>query len=658
LTREHRRNQLVLSASRPQRVVINHVEPQIEGGRFPIKRVVGDEVLVSADIFADGHDVLRAVLRSRHAEEPLWHEAPMKELGNDRWRGSFRVTKVGRYQYTLQAWVDRFATWRRDFEKRLEACQDVTLDLMAGIALVEEASQRAWGADAEKLEQWARRLEESPLGDLRAALSEELAELMANCSDRRSATTCDNQLEVTVDPESARSSAWYEMFPRSASDSPGRHGTFRDCEERLAYVASMGFDVLYLPPIHPVGITYRKGKNGAPLARPSDPGSVWAIGSSEGGHKAIHPELGTLEDFKRLLAKAREYGIEVALDLAYQCSPDHPYVTEHPEWFRHRPDGTIQYAENPPKKYQDIYPLDFETSHAQELWEELKSIVDYWIDQGVRIFRVDNPHTKPFAFWEWMIGEVKQQHPEVIFLSEAFTRPKIMYRLAKLGFTHSYTYFTWRNTKQELTEYFTELTQTEVREYFRPHVWPNTPDILPEGLQTGGRPAFMSRLVLATTLAANYGIYGPAFELCENRALVPGREDYLDAEKYEIRGWDIARPDSLAGLIARLNRIRRDNPALRRDASLRFQHLDNEQLIAYTKATDDLSNVILVIVNLDPRHTQSGWVTLPPEEWGLDPRQAYEVHDLLAEARYAWQGPRNYVELDPSKLPAHVFRLR
>ena len=420
----------------------------------------------------------------------------------------------------------------------------------------------------------------------------------------------------------------------------------------------MGFDVLYLPPIHPVGVTHRKGKNGAVAVRPSDPGSVWAIGSPEGGHKAIHPQLGTLEDFKRLLTKAREYGIDVALDIAYQCSPDHPYVREHPEWFRRRPDGTVQYAENPPKKYEDIYPFDFETPHWRELWEELKSIVDYWIEQGVRIFRVDNPHTKPFAFWEWMIGETKQRHPEVIFLSEAFTRPKIMYRLAKLGFTHSYTYFAWRNTKQELTEYFTELTQSEVREYFRPHLWPNTPDILTEAFQTGGRPTFIARLVLAATLAGNYGIYGPAYELCENRALVPGKEEYLDAEKYEIKHWEIERPDSLNSLIARVNRARRENAALARDAGLRFHPLDNDQLIAYTKATNDLSNVILIIVNLDPRYTQSGWVTLPLEELGLDARQPYEVHDLLTDARYVWRGPRNYVELHPSTVPAHVFRVR
>ena len=661
MTREHRR-QPDPHASRPPRVVINRVEPEIEGGRFPIKRIVGDDVVVTADIFADGHDALAAVLRYRRADGAAWNEAPMRELANDRWTGSFLVTEVGRYQYTFQAWVDRFQTWRRDFKKKVEACQDVAVDLLVGTGLIEEARQRAAGADAEHLEQWARQLNIERETDLdgasRAALHPALSALVSKYPDLSSSATYDRELEVAVDPERSRSSAWYEMFPRSCSRAPDRHGSFRDCEERLAYVASMGFDVLYLPPIHPVGVTHRKGKNGAVAVRPSDPGSVWAIGSPEGGHKAIHPQLGTLEDFKRLLTKAREYGIDVALDIAYQCSPDHPYVREHPEWFRRRPDGTVQYAENPPKKYEDIYPFDFETPHWQELWEELKSIVDYWIEQGVRIFRVDNPHTKPFAFWEWMIGETKQRHPEVIFLSEAFTRPKIMYRLAKAGFTHSYTYFAWRHTKQDLTEYFTELTRSEVREYFRPHLWPNTPDILTEAFQTGGRPTFIARLVLAATLAGNYGIYGPAYELCENRALVPGKEEYLDAEKYEIKHWEIERPDSLNSLIARVNRARRENAALARDAGLRFHPLDNDQLIAYTKATNDLSNVILIIVNLDPRYTQSGWVTLPLEELGLDARQPYEVHDLLTDARYVWRGPRNYVELHPSTVPAHVFRVR
>ena len=653
---------LALPAARPPRVVIGRVEPEIEGGRFPVKRTVGEQVVVTADIFADGHEVLCAVVRYRHVDGSAWHEAPLQELGNDRWTGRFCVTEVGRYEYTIESWIDRFKTWRRDFQKKVEAGQEVAVDLVVGIALVEEAMERAWEEDVEKLKAWTGLLmtqrERNPAEATRTALDEGLAALMAKYPDRRHTSAYEKHLAVVVDPARSRFSAWYEMFPRSASASPQRHGTFRDCEERLAYVASMGFDVLYLPPIHPIGETHRKGKNNSPAVRPDDVGSVWAIGSPEGGHKAIHPQLGTLDDFRRLLTKAREYGIDIALDIAYQCSPDHPYVTEHPEWFRWRPDETIQYAENPPKKYEDIYPFDFDTRHWQELWEELKSIVDFWIEEGVRIFRVDNPHTKAFAFWEWMIGEIKRECPEAIFLSEAFTRPKVMYRLAKLGFTHSYTYFTWRNTKQELTEYFTELTRSEVREYFRPHLWPNTPDILPEYLQVGGRPSFIARLVLAATLGANYGIYGPAYELCENRALVPGREEYLDAEKYEIRRWDTARPDSLKNLIARINRIRRQNPALQRDAGLRFHSLPNDQLIAYSKAVDDLSNIILVVVNLDPRYTQSGVVTLPLEEWRLDGRQPYQVHDLLTDARYDWHGRENYVELHPSDLPAHILRVR
>jgi starch synthase (maltosyl-transferring) len=448
------------------------------------------------------------------------------------------------------------------------------------------------------------------------------------------------------------------MFPRSCSGQLGRPGSLLDCAKRLDYVAEMGFDVLYLPPIHPIGRVNRKGKNNIEIATPDDVGSPWAIGAREGGHKAIHPQLGTLEDFKRLLSRATKLGLEVALDLAYQCAPDHPYVNEHKAWFRMRPDGTVQYAENPPKKYQDIYPLDFDTDEIQQLWEELRSVVLYWIEQGVRIFRVDNPHTKPFDFWEWLITEIKGHHPDVVFLAEAFTRPKVMYELAKLGFTQSYTYFAWRNTKWELMEYFKELTQTDVREYFRPNLWPNTPDILTDFLQQGGRPAFMIRLTLAATLGANYGIYGPAFELCENRAVRPGSEEYLDSEKYQIRDWDLKSPHSLAKLIGKVNRIRRENVALHSDGSLRFHQVDNEQIIAYSKFSDDLLNIILVVVNLDPYHVQSGWVDLPLDVFHLDPRQPYQMHDLLTDTRYVWRGPHNYVELSPQLLPAHVFCIR
>jgi starch synthase (maltosyl-transferring) len=641
------------------RVVIEGVKPEIDGGRFPIKRTVGEKVVVEADVLADGQEVLFSVLLYRKEGAPQWTEVPMEPLVNDRWRGEFTVSELGRYRYTLQAWVNPFQSWRQDLQKRIDAGQDVSVDVLVGAELVWGASRRARGDDKKRLQSAAATLtgKGNSARKARLALDEQLASLVVRYSDRRSVTTYERELTVEVDRELTRFSTWYEMFPRSCAPEPGRHGTFRDCEERLPYIAAMGFDVLYLPPIHPVGHTHRKGKNSSPAAGPREPGSPWAIGSEEGGHKAVHPQLGTLEDFHRLVDKAREHSIEIALDISFQCSPDHPYVREHPTWFRRRPDDTVQYAENPPKKYEDIYPFDFETEDWRELWEELKSIVLFWVGQGIRIFRVDNPHTKPFAFWEWLIDEIKRDHPEVILLSEAFTRPKIMYRLAKLGFSQSYTYFAWRNTKWEFSQYFTELTQTEVREYFRPNLWPNTPDILTEYLQSGGRPAFMTRLVLAATLGASYGIYGPAFELCENRPREPGSEEYLNSEKYEIKQWELDRPDSLKDFIARVNRIRRENPALQSDWSLFFHQVGNEQIICYSKRSDDLKNVILVVVNLDPRYTQSGWVELDLGELGLDPDESYQVHDLLTGARHLWQGRRNYVELDPRVVPAHVFRL-
>jgi starch synthase (maltosyl-transferring) len=634
------------------------VKPEIDGGRFPAKRVVGDRVLVEADIFTDGHDSISAVLLYRSEAEMNWREVPMEFVVNDHWRGGFKVSEIGRYRFTLQAWVDRFKSWRRGFEKKVEAEQDVALELLAGARLAEEASERAPEKDRKKLQAYANALLSDARERIDRALDDELAQLVTIYLERRWPTSYDKELVVTVDREKARFSAWYEMFPRSCASEPGKHGTFKDCERRLPYVASMGFDVLYLPPIHPVGRAYRKGRNNILVAAPDDTGSPWAIGSDEGGHKSIHPQLGTLEDFRRLVGKAKEHGLEIAMDIAFQCTPDHPYVKEHPEWFRKRPDGTIQYAENPPKKYQDIYPIDFESERWRDLWDELKSVVRFWIDQGIRIFRVDNPHTKAFGFWEELIGEVKNDYPETIFLAEAFTRPKVMYRLAKLGFTQSYTYFTWRNTKQEFTQYFTELTQTDVREYFRPNLWPNTPDILPEHLQFGGRPAFMARLVLAVTLGANYGIYGPAFELCENRPREPRSEEYLDSEKYEIKHWDLDHPESLREFISRVNRIRKENPALHSDWSLRFHLVDNEQIICYSKRTEDLRNVILTVVNLDFHHTHSGWVELPLDALGLKPEQPYQVHDLLTDAHYVWQGTRNYVALDPQSVPAHIFRIR
>jgi starch synthase (maltosyl-transferring) len=641
------------------RVVISGVQPEIDCGHYPIKRTVGEEVVVEADIFADGHDELSCLLLHR-IQGAAWQLVPMAPLGNDRWRATFTVEQEGTYEYTLRGWVSHFATWRRDLAKRVQAGQDVAVELLVGAGLAEEAARRASGRDAERLRTWAQRLQGTgePADKTSLALDEDIADLVADYPPGELATTYAKVLSVVVDRERARFSTWYELFPRSCATEPGRHGTFRDVESRLSYVAGMGFDVLYLPPIHPIGRSYRKGKNNALEAGPEDPGSPWGIGSAEGGHKSIHPQLGTLEDFRRLLARARQHGLEVALDLALQCSPDHPWVTEHPEWFRHRPDGSIRYAENPPKKYQDIYPLDFESADWQALWEEVKGLVLFWVGQGVRIFRVDNPHTKPFTFWAWLIPEVKRQHPDVLFLAEAFTRPKVQHTLAKVGFTQSYTYFAWRNTKEELTAYLTELTRTQVKEYFRPSFWPNTPDILTEYLQHGGRPAFMARLVLAATLSSNYGIYGPAFELCESRPREQGSEEYFDSEKYEIRAWDLDARHSLRDFIARVNAMRRENPALHSNDRLEFHEVDNPQLLCYSKRTGDRADVVLTVVNLDPHHTQSGWVTLPLETLGLGGHQPYQVHDLLGDARYLWQGPRNYVELNPHVVPAHVFRIR
>jgi starch synthase (maltosyl-transferring) len=643
------------------RAVIDAVRPSVDAGRFAVKRVIGDRFTVEADCFTDGHDVLRVVLRWRPELEDDWREVEMEALGNDRWRGAFGIEAIGRYRYTVSAWVDPWLSWRTEFARR-EDLEDLRIAARIGADLIEKTAARADAADRKPLREWAGRLTGAAAGTdpeaLRAiALDAELASVAARFPDRSLATTWPLEMPLVADRERARFSAWYELFPRSTAPEAGRHGTLRDCEARLAYVAQLGFDVVYLPPIHPVGREKRKGRNNALAARPDDVGSPWAIGAQEGGHKAVHPALGSLEDFRRLVAKAEGLGLEVALDLAFQCAPDHPYVKAHPQWFRWRPDGTVQYAENPPKKYQDIYPFNFDTAEWKALWAELKSVIDFWIGEGVRIFRVDNPHTKAFPFWEWAIAEVQRAHPDVIFLAEAFTRPKVMHRLAKIGFTQSYTYFAWRNTKPELTEYFLELAHGPGREYFRPNVWPNTPDILTEALQYGGRAAFMARLVLAATLAASYGIYGPAYELMEHRPRDPGSEEYLDSEKYELRHWDLERADSLAGFITVVNRIRRENPALRSDSSLRFFGTDNAQLLCYAKVDAASGNAILTVVNLDPHHVQEGFVELDLAALGVAADAQYQVHDLLTGARYLWQGARNFVRLDPQRVPAHVFRV-
>jgi starch synthase (maltosyl-transferring) len=641
------------------RAVIEDIEPQVDHGRFAVKRVVGDRVEVEADCFADGHDELACVLRYRHDDEKAWHEAPMVALGNDRWRGAFDVTTPGRHRYTVSAWVDPYLSWRHDFARRVDA-DDIRVAARAGADLLDAAAGRARGSDRRALAQSARRLRETDDAEVlrEIGLDEATAAAAQRHPDRRFESTYPIEFPLVVDRARAGFSSWYELFPRSTSIRPGVHGTFEDCEARLPYVAAMGFDVVYLPPIHPIGRVRRKGPNNALDAGPDDVGSPWAIGAAEGGHKALHPALGTLEGFRRLCARAKELGLEVALDIAFQCAPDHPYVEAHPEWFKRRADGSVQYAENPPKKYQDIYPFNFETAQWQELWEELYTVVLYWMGEGVRIFRVDNPHTKPFAFWEWMIGRVKSEHPDVIFLAEAFTRPRLMHRLAKLGFTQSYTYFTWRNTKAEITEYFTELAQAPSRDYFRPNCWPNTPDILPESLQVGGRPAFMARLLLAGTLSPNYGIYGPVFELVENVPREPGAEENIDSEKYELRHWDLDRPDSLAPFIARVNTARNENPALQQSGGLVFFPTDNDALICYARIDAAASNVLVVVVCLDPLRAQSGWLTLDLTALGVDAEHPFQVHDLLTDARYHWKGSRNFVMIDPARIPGHLFVVR
>lgn len=642
-----------------RRVVVENLKPEIDGGRFPIKRVVGEKVVVTADVFADGHDSVWANVLYKRPGDNKWKAVPMKLHENDRWEAVFVVEEMGTYFYTIEGGVDHFATWQRDLKKKFDANQDIRVDILTGIQYIKDSSQRASADDKKTLLAYIDLLKTGENGQnaVSIAFSEELGKLMNGYQDRKFATNYGKELPVVVDRPKALFSAWYERFPRTCSPEHGRHGTFKDCEAILPEIARMGFDVFYLPPIHPIGKTNRKGKNNSQMSDKNDVGSPWAIGSKEGGHKTVHPHLGTLEDFERLINKAKDYDIEIALDLSFQCSPDHPYVSEHPEWFKWRPDGSVQHAENPPKKYEDVLPLNFETEQWYQLWEELKSIVVFWIEKGIRIFRVDNPHTKPFPFWEWLIKEIKSTYPEVIFLSEAFTRPKIMYYLAKLGFTQSYTYFTWRNTKREFIEYVSELVHTEVKEHFRPNFWPNTPDIFPEHLQYGGRTTFMIRLILAATLSSNYGIFGPAFELCVSEA-IPGKEEYLDSEKYEVKHWEWDKPGNLKDFIAQVNRIRKENPALQTTRNVQFYEADNDYILFYGKATEDLSNIILVVVNLDPYHTQSGWVRVPISTFGIDIDHPYMVHDLLTDDKYVWHGERNYVELRPNTFPAHIFKLR
>ena len=633
--------------------VIENVSPQVDAARFAVKRAVGEEIVVLADCFAHGHERVDCVVRLRGPGDGEWSEVAMEPLGNDRWRARFAVDRVGLWQYGVVCWIDALASWRDEYLRRVDPA-DLRLAASAGAELIGASAANAREAVRERLAHWARQLrEESDPQRLQALALDESLLAQARRHAPRTGAAHSATLPAYVDRERARFSTWYEAFPRSMAAEGGRHGTFDDVIGQLDRIRGLGFDVLYLPPIHPIGRTKRKGRNNATLAEPGDVGSPWAIGAREGGHTAIHPELGTLDDFRRLVAAARERGMEIALDIAFQAAPDHPWVTQHPEWFRRRPDGSIQYAENPPKKYEDIYPIDFASRDWRALWHALRDVFAFWVAQGVEIFRVDNPHTKPFAFWEWVIHEIRRQHPGVIFLAEAFTRPHVMHRLAKLGFTQSYTYFTWRVTKAELTEYFTELALSPTREYFRPNCWPNTPDILPYHLQNAPLEMFRIRLVLAATLAASYGIYAPAYEAGENRPREEHSEEYLASEKYEIKRWDAHAPDSLAPLIGKVNAIRRAHRALQSDWSLAFHPTDNDMLMCYSKRADD--DRILVAVNLDPRNTQTGWVNVDLAALGLDPYAAYTVHDLLSGESYPWWGSRNFLLLDPRRAPAHIF---
>ena len=640
-------------------VVIENLRPLLDGGRYPIKRIVGEDLVVEADIFKDGHDVVAAILKWRVLGKRAWRETPMNFLDNDRWRGVCTLYDEAIHEYTVEAWTDTFRSWQGEFAKKFEAgISDLRSEALEGAALVEAAAKRARDrADRKRLLELSRQISTGANSEIHGiAQSGELEVLMATYPDRSAATQYDPPPRVVADRPAALIGAWYEFFPRSAEGRGDRRSTFRDCLSRVDDAKAMGFDVIYFPPIHPIGHTNRKGRNNSITFVPGDPGVPWAIGSEAGGHKAVEPALGTLEDFDWLQKEVRKRGMEIALDFAINCSPDHPYVKEHLDWFYKRPDGTIKYAENPPKKYEDIYPLNFRCENWRDLWAEMKSVVLFWAERGVRIFRVDNPHTKPVAFWEYLIKGVREKYPDTIFLSEAFTKPKMMKALAKAGFNQSYTYFTWRNSKRELIEYFMELTQTEMSEYFRPNLWSNTPDILPFVLQEGGRPAFMIRVALAATLSPLYGIYS-GYELCENEAL-PGREEYLDSEKYQYKERDWNAPGNIKDWIARLNKIRKENRALQLYTNLRFHDAENDAILFYSKMTPARDNIILVVVNLDPQRKQNSFVYVPIENFGQMESDVYQVQDLLSGATYTWRGRRNYVELDPDIQPAHIFLVR
>jgi starch synthase (maltosyl-transferring) len=646
----------MIKASGKTRVIISNVKPLVEGGSYPAKAVIGDRITFSADIFGDGHDVIAASLFLRKATDEVVTELPMELVNNDFWTVDYTFVETGKYTFWIEGWEDHYTNWKKGLKKKFDAGQDIDVELQIGTIVMDQAATFL-PDQADEIRSLSERINQasSHTEAVELALDDEIARLIYPYRPEdiiHSSPT----YQFEIERKKAAFSSWYELFPRSAAKEPGKHGTFKDVMTLLPRVAQMGFDVLYFPPIHPIGEKNRKGKNNSLTPTKDDPGSPWAIGNRKGGHKAIHPQLGTLNDFKKLVVAAKTLGIEIAMDIAFQCAPDHPYVKEHPQWFIWRPDGTVQYAENPPKRYEDILPFNFETDDWENLWEELKSVIDYWVDAGVTIFRIDNPHTKAFRFWEWTIGEVRNKNPDILFLAEAFTRPRIMERLAKAGFNQSYTYFTWRNTKKEIEEYLTELTKTEMRYYFRPNFWPNTPDILPPALITGGENAHINRLILAATLSSSYGVYGPVYEFGINTPH-GAKEEYVDNEKYEIRHWDWDKYTRIKEIMIRLNRIRKENPALQSTWNVEFAETTSDQILCYVKVDAVTNNRLIIAVNMDFWNTQTASVRIPPEMLGLDSGASYKVKDLLSGDEYYWQGEWQYIELNPYLMPAHIFRI-
>jgi starch synthase (maltosyl-transferring) len=641
------------------RILVTGVRPNVDGGKYAVKRIVGDVLRVSADVIKEGHDLHAAEVRLRQPGARTWRAVAMEYRYNeDEWRANVDLPEEGAFEYTVAVWTDGYASWLDELGRKVGAGRDVASEALEGIALVRAVAEKRKGKISASLSAAAERMAGAAPGPelVEIAGRAALIAAMTEHQERGDLSTYAGWLPLVVDRERARFGAWYEMFPRSQGKTPGEHGTMRDATDALERVRDLGFDVVYLPPVHPIGTTNRKGRNNALTAAPGDPGSPWAIGGEAGGHDAIEPALGTMEDFDALVAKAGGLGMEIALDFAIQCSPDHPYTREHPEWFRRRPDGTIKYAENPPKRYEDIVALDMWCEDWPALWEELKRVVLHWVEHGVRIFRVDNPHTKPLAFWDWLIREVKARHPDVLFLAEAFTRPKRLQLLAKIGFSQSYTYFTWRNERREIERYLEELTTTEQADFLRPNFFANTPDILHEYLQTGGRPAFKVRLALAATLSPTYGIYS-GFELIENTPLRPGSEEYLDSEKYEVKVRDWEAGGNINGFIRTVNAARRENAAMRLYRNLVFHDANNPLILSYSKATEDGSNRVLVVANLDPFAAQEATIRLNGDALGIDPASAYAVHDLITGRRHEWRGLENYVRLDPEEEPIHLFRI-